>query len=186
MTLRRSLPIALALALVAATTSATVVLRLSLAELVDRAEVILEGQVLDTVAGHDRRGGIATTVTVLVEDGLSGVDSGELFRFTLPGGVVGERGMVIAGVPRYEPGERVLLFLESESGRGLRMPVGLAQGSFRVGLEPDGSRSLTRDLGDIGLVDPSTGRMLPRSGTQRFERAALVAAVRETLARSGR
>ena len=49
-------------------------------------------------------------------------------------------GMILAGMPRIAAGEETLLFLSAEGATGVRMPVGLSQGKFRVIQTEDGGR----------------------------------------------
>jgi hypothetical protein len=58
--------------------------------------------------------------------------------------------MRIPGMPRFAPGDEVVIFLEALPRGGFAI-TGLAQGVFRV--EPSGG--LTRDLRGLGLVDRS-------------------------------
>jgi len=143
--------------------SATTVVRMKLPDLVERSAVIVEGQVLSTKAVHDARGLIVTEVTVSVDSGLKGVGSGQRFVFTTPGGELGGRRMVVPGMPSYESGDEVFLFLTAPSKRGWRMPVGLSQGSFRIRRNPaTGARMLDRDLTGLELVDAKTGKAVSR------------------------
>ena len=47
---------------------------------------------------------------------------------TLPDGTVTR----VAGVPAYDAGDEIVLFLRTPSRRGFTSPVGLAQGAYRV------------------------------------------------------
>jgi hypothetical protein len=54
-------------------------------------------------------------------------------------------------VPSYVPGQRYLLFLHPANTWGLRSPVGLLQGAFRVEVEGDGGTSVVNGIENLGL-----------------------------------
>jgi len=65
----------------------------------------------------------------------------------------GDRAVVfrIPGMPVYQIGEEVTLFLVSESPLGLSSPVGLSQGAFTV-FQSQGKRVLKNGLNNAGLL----------------------------------
>ncbi|HET6201884.1 MAG TPA: hypothetical protein VFI25_03665 [Planctomycetota bacterium] len=183
--MRRVLFSPLAAALLAGAAAATVVVRLDLQGLTSRSEAILEGKCLSTRPVLDGAGNIATAVRVAVSRAFKGAAVGEV-EFRLPGGEMGDRGLLIPGMPGFSAGEELLLFLTPESPTGIRLPVGLGQGKFRVERDPaTGRKALARSLGGVRLLDPATGEALPGPGEERFEYDALAALV-ERLVREGR
>ena len=123
---------------------ATLVPRMSVEQMIDDSELIVHGTVLRSWSGWDRaRQFIWTHYELQVSDTMKGLPSVKLV-VSEPGGIVGETGMQIAGAPRYEVGEEVVLFLN-------RMPIGYlrscgwGQGKFGV-----------RSLGGAGPVVRST------------------------------
>lgn len=85
--------------------------------------------------------------------------------------------MLLAGMPRIEPGENVLLFLSEPGAGGIRMPVGLAQGKFRILTRADGSRIVVRDAAGVTLVQPRTGALVRGEGRSVIDYADVVAQI---------
>jgi hypothetical protein len=151
--------------------------------LVEGADLVIEGLVLSAVGVETEAGMIETEYTLLVDRTFEGDDLVER-TLRLPGGVLGDgRGMMLAGLPRLAVGEQTLLFLTRPSGGGIRMPVGLSQGRYRILHNLDGSRVAVRDQTDLGLVDPDSGQILQPSGSHVRDYAELIAEVEAAVAR---
>lgn len=129
--------LAVALAIVvgiAGSSAAMDVRRLELDEVVARADCIVHGTVASIVSGRDGDGIPATWVTLDVEECLKGGTGPSLtvkqvgVQDPMPDGTL----FRIPGLPRYRPGDEVVLFLHAPSGRGFTSPVGMAQGYYRV------------------------------------------------------
>jgi hypothetical protein len=155
-------------------------LRMELAELVRRAELILEVRVLQARA-VERDGWIETDYLLEVARSFDGPD--EPYRVVrLPGGTLPDgRGMVLAGMPRLVQGEEALLFLSAEGPTGARVPVGLAQGKLDVERSQDGTRRLVRDAGGVLFVNKD-GAIVQGEGRQVFAYADVVARIEAALA----
>ena len=144
---------------------ASTVLRLTNAELVKRAEVIVHGKCTGAVprAGEDDQ--VVTDVTLSVSAFLKApqnrdadgkpVEAPKTFTFTTLGGRLADRGFAISGFPTFEAGEEVVLFLDVVHPKTkCRTVVGLSQGKFTVKADAaTGTRLVTRDLGGVQLVD---------------------------------
>jgi len=153
--------IALALGLAAGSAEAGTAVRLTVPEMVDRAEAVFEGRVLDARAQVDARGLVTTEYFVSVRETYWGVPYGTR-TFSLPGGVLADgSGMLVPGMPEVKVGEDAIFFLTEQSPAGFRMPVGLAQGKFRLVTDPFGEVQLERDQEGLVLADPLTGAVLP-------------------------
>jgi hypothetical protein len=155
------------LVLWAASASATVLRRASLDELVDSSAVVFHGRVVavDDDNSEGPRGPFRTTIELEVLTVVKGLgkDTG-VFTLTLPGGRAGDRVMHIPGMPRFSPGDEVVLLLEPTSeGHAL---AGLGQGVFRV-IRADGEVRVVRELGGAVLLDqehkPSAPLKAPRT-----------------------
>jgi hypothetical protein len=102
------------------------------------------GTVEDTRAQWDKDHRlIETHVRIRVEQRLKG-RGGPTIAVVVPGGVVGEVGMLTPGAAVFQRGERVLLLAEPRGPAEAR-PVGLFQGKFRVRHDP---------FRGIDVVDP--------------------------------
>lgn len=149
---------------------ATIVEKKSVEELVRGAEWIVEGSVRSVKSGHDRMGSIATFVEIQATRALRGPSKDEIVTFSIPGGEIGGRGFIIAGMPAFQAGEECLLFLTETSVRGVRVPVGLGQGHLRIATDPStGLRRFTRELSGLDMLDIKTGRPVPLQGDTAFE-----------------
>jgi hypothetical protein len=104
---------------------ASLVRRMSLAEMVTASDEIVVGTVVSVTSAWDAaRRKILSTVEVSVEERWKGSDGGHVEIVQL-GGTVGDIEMTVHGMPRFSPGEKSLLFLQ---GHGPRRVVGMAQG----------------------------------------------------------
>lgn len=127
----------------------TMLRRLPLEVIAARAARIVHGRVITVASGRDVSGLPATWITLDVERPVKGVRAGRLTikQFgsaePLPDGALA----AVAGVPRYQLGEEVVVFLRGESGRGFTSPVGLGQGVYRV-RATRGRRAVRSDVGE--------------------------------------
>jgi len=109
---------------------ATTVERLSLDDLVRKAQKIVIGKV-SNVQTHWTDNGklILTTYTVDVQENMKGQTSRTL-EITTVGGRLGDLILNIAGMPSFENGETAVVFVENAGGYST--VVGLGQGKFTV------------------------------------------------------
>lgn len=174
----RTVALPVVLGLGATSALATVVARRSVPEMVAAADRILEGRVESAVAFEAPIGIVATRVTLTVERGFRNAKEGDTWAFDIPGGEVGDRGLLIPGMPSFEVGEGVLLFLTADTEAGIRLPVGLGQGKYRVVRDPaTGEKRLTRSIGAVELLDVKTGRREAAPADERFDYASFTEAL---------
>lgn len=160
-------------------------LRMDVPDLVEAADLVLEGRVLEARAVETPGGLIETEYRVLVDRTWRG-EPLAVRTLRLPGGLLDDgRGMLLSGVPRLAPGEDALLFLTGAGERGLRLPVGLSQGRYRVVTRLDGTRVAVRDQADLGLVDPVTGSLHEAGAVHLRDYAELVAEIEAAAAAAG-
>ncbi len=184
----RRLPHALlALALLAATLHATVVVALDLPELVAGARLVVEGRVVSAEASRAPSGLVTTRVELetveVFKDARTGAlpaDEGRV-AFELPGGEADGVGLVVPGMPTLEPGERVVLLLSARSARGFRLPVGLGQGVLHLEPDADGVLRVRRELDGVALVG-TDGRPVEAVPSVPADRDALAARLRALVA----
>ncbi len=134
---------------------ATVVERMSLESLVDRATWIAQARCERTWAAWDARtGAIWTHAELQVLDSLKGGVAGQII-VSEPGGTIGDVGMAVEGVPRYRGGEEVVVFLYRTPAGFLRTR-GLGQGKFTVVPDPQGKERRVRlNVAGAALVSPT-------------------------------
>lgn len=142
----------LGLAVAASTASAATFLVPSDAALVQASKAIVVATAGDSITRWAPGGWIETVTALHVEEAIKGaLRPDDTIHVTELGGVMGTIGYTVAGAPRYAPGERVLLFLET-NGRGEWVSKNMAVGkfAFRRGL-------LVRDAEELSGWDEETG-----------------------------
>lgn len=128
-------------------------LRMNLEELVEGSALVVEARVQAAHPGRDARGLIYTDYDLDVERTFYGADA-PTRTVRLPGGMLPSgRGMMFPGLPELAVGEDVLLLLSRASRDDLRMPVGLAQGKFRLVTNAEGDRYAVRAPSSAALID---------------------------------
>jgi len=151
--------------------------KLEIENLVGQCDQALEGRVqhIRVVEAGQKR--IETEITLSVSRRFWGTGANE-FVVRVPGGVLPDgRGLVLPGMPRFAEGEELLLFLSAESRSGTRVPVGLAQGRFRVERRAGATKMLVRDQDELELFDPLTRRTSRAEPRALFDYGAVVARI---------
>lgn len=146
---------ALCLLVVEGVAEATVAPRFSLEEMVERSERIVQGRSVRTWSAWDaERQFIWTHSEIQVSDPLKGARVSTVV-VSEPGGSVDGVEMLIEGVPHYQPGDEMVLFLY-RTPIGLWRARGMGQGKYKIWTDPQaGSRRVRPDLGGVALVDPA-------------------------------
>jgi hypothetical protein len=149
--LRRSLLLGVLLALPAL---ATVVMSVTIEELVTRTPVIVHGTVHRSEANWDREHrSIWTWTEIVVREPLKGAAKTTVL-VKQPGGVVGGLGQSVSGAARFEPGEEVVLFLEPAVDEpGAFVLMGLSFGKVTLESVP-GAKVARRNLKGLALARP--------------------------------
>ncbi len=97
--------------------SGTTLMRMSLAQITQAAQVIVRARCIGNSTRWDA-GEIWTFTSFDVEETWSGSAPAQI-SVRLLGGSVGNLTSTVSGVPRFSPGEEVVLFLESTAARRL-------------------------------------------------------------------
>ena len=112
--------------------SASTAIRLDVEELVQTADLVLEGRILMQRTSEDERGRIVTDTEIDVLRTFSGTHRARR-TVRLHGGVLADgRASLLPGQPELRPGEQVILALSAPGEGGLRYVTGLSQGKYRV------------------------------------------------------
>ncbi len=116
--------------------SATSVIPISLSQLTEKADTIVTGIVIETHA-YWNEGRIYTDTAIETMEFFKHPtpDQPPVIPITSLGGQIGERRMVVHGVPRMIPGEEVLLFLMKQ-GETYTI-YGLHYGLCRIYIDPE-------------------------------------------------
>lgn len=173
---KRWLPRVLLLAtwLLAAATNATTLLRMSVKQISQAAAVIVRAQCVENSTGWDA-GEIWTFTSFDVEEVWNGAAPARI-TIRLLGGRAGNLTSTVSGIPRFRPGEEVVLFLEPTE-RGDFSVVSWQQGAFRIRRDQrSGEEHVTQDSASFATFDPVT-RRFEASGVRNLPLAALRAQV---------
>ena len=109
---------------------ATTVERLSLDDMVRKANSIVHGTVRSQTTHWSSDGRlILTTTTIDVAETIKG-PAKKTVELTTIGGQVGDRGLFVSGMPSFEAGEEAVIFIENSGAYSI--VVGLSQGKFAV------------------------------------------------------
>lgn len=135
----------------------TLVLSLNLEQMTELADRIFLAKVASTKDDFDAEGRWCQFTTFSVSEVYKGqvgqqVTIKQVNAKPLPsldGTVV--QSTLFQGLPEYQHGEEVLVFLHGDSAIGFTSPVGLQQGAFRVVSDASGSKKLINGVGNRGL-----------------------------------
>lgn len=122
-------------------------------DMVRRAHAIVIASALTSYTQLNDDGGIETVTPMSVEEVIKGSRLGSTLTVAEPGGEYDGRATVIPGVPRFEPGRRMLLFL-SYIGQDRWAVTELVLGKFTFESDSVGQRLLVRDEDEIVGWDP--------------------------------
>jgi hypothetical protein len=153
----------------------TTLMRMSLEQLSQTAQVIVRAECVGSTA--EWRGGEIWTVTSFrVEETWRGAAGGSPIQVRLIGGRAGNLTSSVSGVPRFRAGEDVVLFLEKTS-RGEFTVVSWEQGTFRIARAgAAASETVTQDTASFATFDPAT-RRFEEAGIRRLALASFRARV---------
>jgi hypothetical protein len=162
--------------------SATTLERMSVAKMTRAAQLVVRAQCIGNSSGWDS-GEIWTFTSFVVEDSWKGAPSGAAQQLTvrLLGGSVGNLSSTVSGVPRFRPGEEVILFLQV-TARGDYSIVSWVQGTFRIHRDArNGAEIVVQDTAAFDTYDPAT-RQFDAEGIRNLPVAALRMRVQSALA----
>lgn len=157
------------LAAITAPAGAAMVLKMNLSQLTDRADAIFRGHVLSAEPGKVAiGGGTLPTVTyrLRVDEAFKGkFDAKEnaapeveitmlgTFKATVGSGSQTHLFASLPEIPQLRVGEDYVLFTTAPGKSGLRSPVGLGQGSFRIYSGASKTELAVNELNNLGLFD---------------------------------
>jgi hypothetical protein len=122
-----------ALATIGFSVRATTVVPPSFDDLVDKAEVIFQGNVTDVKSqwvGEGSQRYIVSYVTFAVKDAVKGAP-GEKYTLRMFGGEVDGEGMAVADAPKFAVGDEEILFVENNGSQIVPL-VGMMFGRYHV------------------------------------------------------
>ncbi|MCB1018721.1 MAG: hypothetical protein KDC27_02280 [Acidobacteria bacterium] len=145
--------------------AASSVLEISFDRLSRSAKRVVSGEIVRVSSEFGDNGFIYTDVTLLVRNAAPRSLEGRPYTFRTIGGEVDGKRLYIQGMPRFEVGQEVAVFLHDSPATALGPTVGLWQGVFFV--ERDGQTGQKRMLDAtrrpvLGLEQAAQGAKLLR------------------------
>jgi len=147
------------------TASGTTVIPPAFEEMADRAELIFVGKVTGSRAewrtvGSSTNRVIFTLVEFEAQEVLKG-STNKIVTLQFLGGTVGDATMEVTGVPKFSPGDRVILFVE-KNGVQFCPLVGVFHGKFAVHKDEKTGRDIVlmhnrKPLGDVAEIASGEG-----------------------------
>jgi len=161
---------------------ATTLEHMSVAQMARASQEIVRARCVGNSVGWDE-GEIWTFTTFRVEEVWRGHAAGPI-TVRLLGGRTGQLTSLVAGVPRFLPGEEVVLFLQRTS-RGDFSIVSWEQGTFRIRRDPaSGQENVTQDTASLETFDSSMHRFVV-GGIRAMPIARFRAQIEAALSRAG-
>ena len=166
--------------------NATTVIPPKFDELVDRAQIIFEGEVTGLQSqwiGEGAQHRIVTYVTFKVDDALKGTP-GESYSIRMLGGTVDGETMEVSDAPKFKVGDHDLLFVENNGSQFIPL-VGIQHGRFRVAKDQDSKEIVetsegkaVSDVAQLGNSEETAAPTKPALSLNDFK-AAVQARVRQ-------
>jgi hypothetical protein len=166
-------------AFLCATAAATTIARMNLRELAAASRVVVRAR----CTGNDSRwegGEIWTFTRFETIEAFKGSPPGA-FTVRLIGGQAGGIESIVAGVPRFFPGEEAILFLAPAGGGGYSVTA-WEEGTFRVTRDAAGQPLVTQDMAAEEVYDRATRQIR----NENIRRMPLSAFRRKILSITGR
>ena len=188
-TMKKCIPLLAALVMVvSAVAGATMLLRLSVEKMSVDSTIVVRGHVSWDYAVQPDPDGPIYSLTGLEVDRCIAGDCPEAVELRHRGGTVGDLTLHIPGMPRFVPGQEVILFLEPdwEGVPGYHSVVGMVQGFFVVVTEPvTGTKLAVQQLRNVSLAQKdASGNIAPVAGVSAIIEEADVLEARIVDARS--
>lgn len=155
--------------LAAAPAFASTFVAMSADELVSQTDAVVVGRVIERVSAWTESGRlIYTDNTVAVEEVVLGRAAAFVTVRTF-GGQVGDVIVEAHGFPKFEDGERVLLFLTEDREVGAVRVLGYQQGQFRVVTRLDGVTLAVPMIDEGARLLDREGRPMPEPVSVRLD-----------------
>ncbi|MEX2130711.1 MAG: hypothetical protein WD772_04440, partial [Pseudohongiellaceae bacterium] len=134
---------------------ATTLLGMTIDELVAKAELVFQGQVIDSQSVEDTAGQISTYVSFSIQDVIKGDYDSDSLELKFMGGIANGRIMEVSGLRMPALGETGIYFVESLSTNLINPLLGWSQGHYLVQEDDDGIlRITTTDNAPVTEIQP--------------------------------
>ena len=149
------------LSVLAAPVAASTVLKLNFTQLSRAAHNVVAGQIIDITAEKDPASGyIFSRVTVSVSQAVPATLVGRSYTFNMFGGVLNGKRLHIAGFPRLERDQKVILFLNNQTKTVFGPTTGLWQGVFFVKQDSSSGAEMITDHKGYPIVSIADHRLI--------------------------
>lgn len=149
--------------------NATTVQKMTVRDLAKKSETIVLARVEDESARQEAGSKeIYTYITLRVLDGVKGSKANgnskkptadEFITIRQLGGTVGNLISVVPGMPTFQKGEEVVVFLSAKDQAGYPWVMGLQQGKYTVTTDSDGFKQVRNDVDGLSTVDENGLRL---------------------------
>lgn len=184
------LALAACVTLTFSTARATTVIPPTFDQLVNEAEVIIQGNVTDVKSQYTGEGSqrhIVTYVTFNVEDAIKG-NPGATYTIRMLGGTVGDETLEVSDAPKFKIGDRDILFIQNNGQQFIPL-VGIMHGRFHVEQDTQSGTDMVRanngeavtNLATLGQLDAATVKAKTNAVERPFDAASFKAAIRAKL-----
>jgi len=173
----------LILILLIASLGATTVEKLSLEDLVQKAQKIIVGRCLSTESRWNEKSTLILTYSKFaVGENLKSHSNGSLTVVTV-GGSVGGITQTVSGMPQFVPNEEAVLFLEPSKDHHWQI-VGLSQGKFQIVKDlRTGYKEVIHSLSGLQLYDTSTHTLSSQAKPYRVPLDDLIVGIKNLIAK---
>lgn len=129
---------------------------IGLERMTKESQIIVYGKVLSSYSVWEDKS-IYTYTTIEIKELIKGDYRSQKIVVKQMGGTVGYISQVVDGTPKLEIGKEVVLFLRD--WKGAYWIHSIVLGHFQV-YEENGKKFAVNSLNNVGLVDPSTKRLI--------------------------
>ena len=120
-------------------------LPLSVQDLTEAADVVLQGKVVSKKVSRDEDGRVFTSIKLQVQDVWKGDVDGGRFEVVHGGGILGLRKVEVAYQVQFDLGDEAVVFCRINS-HGQGVTIGMIQGKFEVLKSEDDSKRYVRNV----------------------------------------
>ena len=160
--------------LLAVTLAASTVLRVNFARLSQSADRVVAGRVTSITADKDPATGyIFSNVTLSVSEAVPSTLVGREYSFRMIGGELDGKRLYIADFPRFQVDEKVVLFLNSQTGGVFGPTIGLWQGVFFVDKDPSTGAETVMDHKRRPIIGVRDQQLLRGAAREKVSSTAL-------------
>lgn len=136
--------------------SATTVQKFTISDLAKKSETIAVARVDDVSSRwDDNHKEIYTYISLKVLDGIKGSRKNDVLTIRQIGGSAEGKISVVPGMPTFNKGEEVVVFLSPKDRAGYPWVMGLQQGKYTVSMDANGFKQVRNDVDGLKLMAPN-------------------------------